>query len=293
MKKKFLSFIFVVLFSISVNAQLVVEAPGIETVIGTQTALMTNFSLQEKFDRAEQFTEYIAKFIQIMSTIRKTTSTIKEIAKAGKELKDKSAKEWFVEVDSKLSQVMPEYGEMKGELLTLAGEAGSKVGGMYSDYVSKWSPKVKGYYENLVDNCSNNKMFAELYPAAQKIGSSFKKNESAMKVVQKAWVESGLEYQIKDDIVRKNTFKKYYGAFMKQAKANDNIEAIGLANIMQSQYLSVEVLEHLKKNSDIEAMKKQFEGDAQKAYRDLMNEISEKTKKADVESVFGIESSKK
>ncbi len=86
---------------------------------------------------------------------------------------------------------MPEYGEMKGELLTLAGEAGAKVGGMYSDYVSKWSPKVKGYYENLVDNCSNNKMFAELYPVADKIGSAFKKNESAMKVVQKAWVESG------------------------------------------------------------------------------------------------------
>ena len=292
MSRKILSFIFVVLFSISVNAQLVVEAPGIETIIGTQTALMTNFSLQEKFDRAEQFAEYIAKFLQIISTIRNTTSTIKNIAKAGKDLKNKNAKDWLEEVDSKLSKVMPEYGEMKGEILTLAGEAGAKVG-LYSDYVSKWNPKVKGYYEKLVDNSGNNKMFAELYPIANKIGSAFKKNESAMKVVQKAWVESGMEYQIKDDIVRKNTFKKYYDTFMQQAKSNDNIEAIGLANIMQSQYLSVEVLEHLKKNSDIEAMKKQFEGDAQKAYRDLMNEISEKTEKANVESVFGIENTKK
>lgn len=293
MNKRAVGLVVLIFMTFSIQAQLVVEAPGIETIIGTQTALMTNFSLQEKFDRVEQFAEYIAKFVQIVATIKNTTSTIKNIAKAGKELKNKNAEEWLKEVDSKLSQVMPEYGEMKGELMTLAGEAGSKVGGMYSDYVSKWNPNVKGYYEKLVDNCGNNKMFAELYPAAKKIGSAFKKNESAMKVVQKAWVESGLEYQIKNDIVRKNTFRKYYDTFMQQAKSNDNIEAIGLANIMQSQYLSVEVLEHLKKNSDVEAMKKQFESDAQKAYRDLMSEISEKTKKAKVESVFGIENTKK
>lgn len=292
MNKRAVGLVVLIFMTLSIQAQLVVEAPGIETIIGTQTALMTNFSLQEKFDRAEQFAEYIAKFLQIISTIRNTTSTIKNIAKAGKDLKNKNAKDWLKEVDSKLSRVMPEYGEMKGEILTLAGEAGSKVG-LYSDYVSKWNPKVKGYYEKLVDNSGNNKMFAELYPVANKMGSAFKKNESAMKVVQKAWVESGMEYQIKDDIVRKNTFKKYYDTFMQQAKSNDNIEAIGLANIMQAQYLSVEVLEHLKKNSDIEAMKKQFEGDAQKAYRDLMNEISEKTEKANVKSVFGIENTKK
>ncbi len=293
MKRRSFALLLVIVSSFSLHAQLVVAAPDVETTIAAQTTLMTNFALQEKFDRAEQFAEYISRFIQIISTIRNTTSTIRNIAKAGKELKNKDAKAWLKEVDSKLSQVMPEYGEMKGELLTLAGEAGQKVGGMYSDYVSKWSPKVKGYYEGLVENCSNNKMFAELYPVAKKIGGEFRKNESAMKIVQKAWVESGLEYQIKDDIVRKNTFKKYYDAFMKQAKSNDNIEAIGLANIMQSQYISVEVLEHLKKNSDIKAMREQFERDAQKAYRDLMDEISEKTKNKDVESVFGIESSKK
>jgi len=293
MKKKVFVVLTIVFLSFSIHAQWVVSAPGTESTIAAQTMLMTNFALQEKFDRAEQFGEYIAKFLQIMSTIRKTTSTIKSIAKAGKDLKNKSAMDWFKEVDSKLSSVMPEYGQMKGELLTLAGEAKQKVGGMYSDYVSKWSPKVKGYYEGLVENCSNNKMFAELYPAAKKIGGAFKKNESAMKIVQKAWVESGLEYQIKDDLVRKSTFKKYYDTFMQQAKSNDNIEAIGLANIMQSQYLSVEVLEHLKKNSDIKAMREQFERDAQKAYRDLMDEISEKTEKAKVKTVFGIESSEK
>ena len=292
MKKNFLVLLLVAAFSFSLHAQWIVEAPGVETTIAAQTSIMANFALQEKFDRAEQYAEYIAKFMQMIAMIKNTTSTIKNIAKAGNALKNKSAEDWLKEVDSKLSHVMPGYSEMKGEMLTLAGEAGQKVG-LYSDYVSKWSPKVKGYYEGLVENCSNNKMFAELYPAAKKIGEDFTKNESAMKIVQKAWVESGLEYQIKNDIVRKNTFKKYYDTFMKQAKSNDNIEAIGLANLMQSQYISVEILEHLKKNSDIKAMREQFEHDAQKAYGDLMNEISEKTKNKDVESVFGIESSKK
>ena len=177
MKRRSFALLLVIVSSFSLHAQLVVAAPDVETTIAAQTTLMTNFALQEKFDRAEQFAEYISRFIQIISTIRNTTSTIRNIAKAGKELKNKDAKAWLKEVDSKLSQVMPEYGEMKGELLTLAGEAGQKVGGMYSDYVSKWSPKVKGYYEGLVENCSNNKMFAELYPVAKKIGGEFRKNE--------------------------------------------------------------------------------------------------------------------
>ena len=147
--------------------------------------------------------------------------------------------------------------------------------------------------KSLLKNYDNHVMFPELYPAAQKRKDGVTKGESAKKVIHKAWIESGLEYEMKNDIVRKNTFKNYYDEYLKQAKSNDNIEALGLANLMQAQYISVELLENLKKNSDLAIMKEQFLKDMSDAYLEVKKKLESEEKKRNKPSeIFGLKEKK-
>lgn len=290
--KVVLMFFAVLMSFMSLKAQLVVASPATDAEIQAQTLLMSQLAFQQQIKEYQYYLEYISQFTEIVASIRNTTSAMKDISKIGRSLKEKSAKEWLKEVESGLSGVLPKYSELKTEL---SGKAADLMKSDYSEYISKWENNKKNYHEQLVSNYENHVMFPELYPASSKSGKEFGKMESAQKIVHKAWLESGLEYQIKDDIVRKNTFKKYYDEYLKQAKSNNNIEALGLANILQAQYLSAETLEHLKKNSDVTAMKEQFEKDAQDSYgkmiMKLLNESERKEAPTKEKGIFGLEKS--
>lgn len=290
MKKKSLIFLGILMCCLSLSAQLVVASPGTDAEIQTQTMLMSQLAFQEQIKEYQYYLEYVSQFVEMIASVRNTTSTIKNISKMGKTLKERSAKEWLKEVEDGLSDVMPEFQEIKGEL---SEKSEYLMKGDYSEYVEKWDKHTGKYHEKLVENYENHVMFPELYPSASNLGKEFGKYESAKKIVHKAWIESGLEHEIKDDIVRKNTFKKYYDEYLKQAKSNDNIEALGLANILQAQYLTAETLDHLRKNSDVQSMKEQFEKDAQEAYEKiksrLADESAKKEKPTEDNGIFSLE----
>lgn len=283
----------VLIMYINIYAQLVVASPDTEALITTQTLLMSNLAIKQQTQDYEHYIEYLAQFVEIISSIKNTASTIRNISKMGKELKERSADDWFRDVENHISEVMPEYGELKNEVNDLVKNGKGMIRGKYSEYVSKWDDGSKKYHEMLIKNHDNNVMFPELFPAANKLRGEFSKAESAKKVIHKAWIESGLEYEIKNDIVRKHTFKKYYDEYLKQAKSNDSIEALGLANLMQSQYISVELLENLKKNSDLTVMKEQFEQDASKAYLEITSKLQrEGSRKNKPSEIFGLQKKK-
>lgn len=290
MIKKMFFAVSAVLFYSNVNAQLIVASPGTDAQIQSQTLLMSQLAFQEQIKEYQYYLEYISQFVEIIASVRNTTSTIREISKTGSKLKNMSASDWLEEVTGELADVMPGFEDIKDEL-TVTGK--KIVKGGYHEYVSKWDAKTRNYHEQLVKNYENHVMFPELYPSSSKLKEGLEKSESAQKIVHKAWVESGLEYEMKDDIVRKNMFRKYYDEYMKQARSNDNIEALGLANIMQAGYLSAEALEHLKKNSDITAIREQFEKDAQGSYREMIKKLLEMSEKKDTEhkkgSIFGLD----
>ena len=294
MLKKLFLIVSAVFFYSNVNAQLVVASPGTDSAIQAQTVLMSQLAFQEQLKEYQYYLEYISQFAEMIASVRNTTSTIKEISKTGSKLKKMSAKEWLDEVSNELEGVMPGFEEMKNELLE---DGKNAVKGGYQEYVSKWDAKTKNYHEQLVKNYENHVMFPELYPSSSKLKEGLEKSESAQKIVHKAWVESGFEYEMKDDVVRKNVFKKYYDEYIKQAKSNDNIEALGLANIMQAGYLSAEALEHLKKNSDITAIREQFEKDAQVSYIEMIRKLLEISEKKDAGhkkgSVFSLDGGRK
>ncbi len=294
MIKKLFFAVSAVLFYSNVNAQLIVASPGTDAQIQSQTLLMSQLAFQEQIKEYQYYLEYISQFVEIIASVRNTTSTIREISKTGSKLKNMSASDWLEEVTGELADVMPGFEDIKDEL-TATGK--KIVKGGYHEYVSKWDAKTRNYHEQLVKNYENHVMFPELYPSSSKLKEGLEKSESAQKIVHKAWVESGLEYEMKDDVVRKNVFKKYYDEYMKQARSNDNIEALGLANIMQAGYLSAEALEHLKKNSDITAIREQFEKDAQSSYREMIRKLLEMSEKKDPGhkkgSVFGLDGGRK
>jgi len=292
MKKKLFGFIFLVLATFSLSGQLVVATPGAEAQIQTQTLMMTKIAAQQQYQEYQHYVEYISQFMQVIASINQTKNKIADIAKIKGDLKNKSAKDWLSDVDRELSGVMPEYAQLRNEISGMVNQGKAIWQGVYSDYVAGWDSNLKDYHGKLLENYENHVMFPELFPAAQKMGKDLMKNESAKKIIHKSWLESGLEYEMKNDVVRKNTFKKYYDEYLNQAKNNDNIEALGLANIMQSQYLTVETLEHLRKNSDIQAMRDHFEKDAQKAYLEITTEAAKSRGKKDrssEKSVFGLD----
>lgn len=293
MKKQLLAIIAGLFLSLDLSAQLMVASPGTDAAIETQTLLMSNLAIQQRIKEYQHYVEYISQFVEVIASIKNTTSTIRDISKMGRELKERSADEWLADVEKHINEVMPEYSELKNEMAGMVKGGHEMIKGKYSDYVSKWSGEVKNYHESLLKNYDNHVMFPELYPAAQKMKDGLTKGESAKKVVHKAWIDSGLEYEMKNDIVRKNTFKNYYDEYLKQAKSNDNIEALGLANLMQSQYISVELLENLKKNSDLAIMKEQFLKDMSDAYLEVKKKLESEEKKRNKPSeIFGLKEKK-
>ncbi|HNW15225.1 MAG TPA: hypothetical protein PKM15_00835 [bacterium] len=293
MKKQLLAIIAGLFLSLDLSAQLMVASPGTDAAIETQTLLMSNLAIQQRIKEYQHYVEYISQFVEVIASIKNTTSTIRDISKMGRELKERSADEWLADVEKHINEVMPEYSELKNEMAGMVKGGHEMIKGKYYDYVSKWSGEVKNYHESLLKNYDNHVMFPELYPAAQKMKDGFTKGESAKKVIHKAWIESGLEYEMKNDIVRKNTFKNYYDEYLKQAKSNDNIEALGLANLMQSQYISVELLENLKKNSDLAIMKEQFLKDMSDAYLEVKKKLESEEKKRNKPSeIFGLKEKK-
>ena len=98
-----------------------------------------------------------------------------------------------------------------------------------------------------------------------------------------------MEYEMKNDAVRGEMFRRYYEEYMKSAKENDNIEALGLANLMQASYVTVETLEHIRKNLDLKVMNEQFNRDSAESYLRFLDEKKEKDKaKERKQSIFGL-----
>jgi hypothetical protein len=293
MKKQLLVIIAGLFLCLDLSAQLVVASPATDAAIEAQTILMSNFAIQQQIKEYQYYVEYVSQFVEIIASIKNTTSTIRNISKMGRELKEKSADEWLKDVEGHIAKTMPEYSELKNEMTGMVKDGHEMIKGKYSEYVSKWGSEAKNYHEKLLENYENHVMFPELFPAAQKMKDGLTKGESAKKVVHKAWIDSGLEYEMKNDIVRKNTFKNYYDEYLKQAKSNDNIEALGLANLMQSQYVSVELLENIKKNSDLSVMKEQFEKDMSDAYLEIRSKLESEEKKRNKPSeIFGLKEKK-
>lgn len=295
LKQRLVALIVVVCFSFSLHAQLAVVAPDVEAAVTAQASMLAGFAFEEKIREVEHYMEYVARMIEIIKTINYTTSTIRNVVRLGKQLKDKSAKEWLNDASDVVAEKMPYFGELKEEIMDLAGQGKAWKKGEYWDYVSKWDHQSLKYHESLADNYQKHVMFPELFPLSAKAHGLESKSGDA--VVQKAWVESGMEQEIGDDAVRRRLFGQYYEQFMEQAKKNDNIEAVGLAKVLQSNYIISEDLNHLRKNSDLKVMKMQFDKDAQKAAKETRSERQEKAMKdgkpTEKSPIFSIEEKKK
>ena len=295
LKQRLVALIVVVCFSFSLQAQLAVVAPDVEAAISGQASMLAGFALEEKIREYEHYMEYVAKMIQIIKTINYTTSTIRNTVRLGKQLKDKSAKEWLNDASDTVAEKMPYFGELKSEIMDMVGQGKAWKKGEYWDYVSKWDHQSLAYHESLADNYQKHVMFPELFPLSAKAHGLEAKSGDA--VVQKAWVESGMEQEMGDDMVRRRLFGQYYEQFMEQAKKNENIEAVGLAKILQSNYIISEDINHLRKNSDLKVMKTQFDKDAQKAAKETRTERQKKAMKdgkpTEKKTIFSIEQKKK
>ena len=295
LKERLVAFIVVICFSLSLHAQLAVVAPDVEAAVTAQASMLAGFAFEEKIREVEHYMEYVARMIEIIKTINYTTSTIRNVVRLGKQLKDKSAKEWLNDASDVVAEKMPYFGELKEEIMDLAGQGKAWKKGEYWDYVSKWDHQSLKYHESLAENYQKHVMFPELFPLSAKAHGLEAKSGDA--VVQKAWVESGMEQEMGDDAVRRRLFGQYYEQFMEQAKKNDNIEAVGLAKVLQSNYIISEDLNHLRKNSDLKVMKMQFDKDAQKAAKETRTERQEKAMKdgkpTEKSPIFSIEEKKK
>lgn len=286
MKKLIFSVLLLCHFYLSAYV-LVVESPGMESLMTSQMFLMNQIAMDNKISDYEHFSEYLTQFANVISTIKKGQESAQKVMKIGKELKNRSREEWLSEVEGGLAETFPEMADfvssVKGEM---AGEVAA-LGGKYAEYVSGWSGKLREYHSKLLENYGGHAVFPELFPAVAKMGKDFVNGENAQKIVHKAWLESGMEYEMKNDAVRGEMFKRYYEKYMNDAKANDNIEALGLANLMQSSYVSVETLEHIRKNLDLKVMKEQFNRDSAESYMKSLKDAA-KEKKEKAKSVFGL-----
>jgi len=267
------------------SAQMVVESPETDALLATQMLLINELAIDSRTAEAERFLEYLGQFANVISTIRKGQEAAEKVMRIGNELKNKNAEEWLAEVEKGLAGVYHDLGEVDG-FLSEAGEKAASAG-KYAGYVSGWGRKLGEYHDKLLENYGGHLVFPELFPAAAQAGKEFIHAESSQKIVHKAWLESGMEYEMKNDAVRGEMFRHYYEEYMKSAKANDNIEALGLANLMQASYISAETLEHIRKNLDLKVMKEQFDRDSSDSYlKFLQNEKNDV--KDNKKSIFGL-----
>ena len=271
------------------SAQVVVESPETDALLATQMIMINELAIDSRTAETERFIEYLGQFAEIVSAIKKRSEEAAKVLKIGSELKNRSAKEWLAEVEKGLSGIYPDLGEAAEFVSEAGGQTASA--GKYAGYVSGWGRKLGEYHDKLLENYGGQMMFPELFPAAAQSGKDFIHAESSQKIVHKAWLESGMEYEMKNDAVRGEMFRRYYEEYLKDARANDNIEALGLANLMQASYISAETLEHIRKNLDLKVMKEQFDRDSAGSYLQF---LSDENKEKDLQksdrkkSIFGL-----
>ena len=271
------------------SAQVVVESPETDALLATQMFLINELAIESRTSETERFVEYLGQFAEVISAIKKRGEEAAKVLQIGRELKNKSAGEWLAEVEKGLEKVYPDLGEVAEFVSETGGKAAAS--GKYAGYVSGWSRKLGEYHDKLLENYGNHTVFPELFPAAAHSGKDFIHGESSQKIVHKAWLESGMEYEMKNDAVRGEMFRKYYEEYMKSAKENDNIEALGLANLMQASYISAETLEHIRKNLDLKVMKEQFDRDSAGSYLQFLREENKEKDSQKIEkkkSIFGL-----
>ena len=270
------------------SAQVVVESPETDALLATQMIMINELAIDSRTAETERFIEYLGQFAEIISAIKKRGEEAAKVLQIGRELKRKSAGEWLHEVEKGLKGVYPDLEEAAGFVSETGGKAVSA--GKYAAYVSGWNKKLSEYHEKLLENHGAQMVFPELFPAVAESGRDFAKTESSRKIVHKAWLESGMEYEMKNDAVREGMFRRYYEEYVKSAKENDNIEALGLANLMQSSYISAETLEHIRKNLDLKVMREQFDRDSAGSYLRSVKENQEDsgTDRKREKSIFGL-----
>ena len=286
MKK--ITLVLILLVNFFLSAQVVVESPETDALLATQMLLINELAIDSRTAETERFLEYLAQFANVISTIKKGQEAAAEVLKIGSVLKNKSSSEWLSEVENGLMGTFPELADFVSSASDGAPESG-EIGGKYAGYVAGWSAKMRGYHAELLENYGNHMVFPELFPALAKSGKDIANAEHAQKIVHKAWIGSGMEYEMKNDAVRGEMFRRYYEEYMKSAKENDNIEALGLANLMQASYISAETLEHIRKNIDLKVMREQFNSDSEGSYLQFLKD--EKAKNGGTKgekSIFGL-----
>ena len=284
--------VFLILFSghFLISAQVVVESPETDALLATQMLLINELAVDSRASETERFIEYLAQFANVISTIKKGQEAAAKVLKIGSELKNRSAEEWLNDVENGLKGTFPEMSDFVSSVKDGAVKNGT-AGGKYAEYVAGWSTKMREYHDKLLENYGNHTVFPELFPAAAQSGKNFIRAESSQKIIHRAWLESGMEYEMKNDAVRNEMFRKYYEEYMKSAKENDNIEALGLANLMQASYISAETLEHIRKNLDLKVMKEQFDRDSADSYLQFLKDEKNENglqKNERKKSIFGL-----
>ena len=285
---KNLVFISVFAATFFLSAQMVVESPETDTLIAAQMLLINELAIDSRTAETERFVEYLAQFANVIKTIKQGQEAAEQVMRIGAVLKDKSGAEWLREVEKGLAGVYPDLGEVE----EFVSEAGGKAAnaGKYASYVAGWGGKSGEYHDRLLENHGVHTMFPELFPAVSESGKDLVHAESSRKIVHKAWLESGMEYEMKNDAVREGMFRRYYEEYLKSAKENDNIEALGLANLMQASYISAETLEHIRRNLDLKVMKEQFDRDSAESYLDSLQRENQENggPKERKKSIFGL-----
>lgn len=288
---KMKNLIFTALFfaTFFLSAQMVVESPETDALLATQMLLINELAVDSRSTETEHFFEYLAQFAEVISAIKKRGEEAAGLLAIGEKLKNRSAEEWLREVENGLRGTFPDIGEIS-DFAEIGSDAGGARRGKYAEYVAAWSGRTGEYHDRLLENYGGQMMFPELFPAVAESDKDFIHGESAQKIVHKAWLGSGMEYEMKNDAVRERMFRHYYEEYVKSAKENNNIEALGLANLMQASYISAETLEHIRKNLDLKVMREQFDRDSSDSYLRSVKKDQEEdgVKKKREKSIFGL-----
>jgi hypothetical protein len=104
MKKQLLVIIAGLFLCLDLSAQLVVASPATDAAIEAQTILMSNLAIKQQIQEYQYYVEYVSQFVEIIASIKNTTSTIRDISKMGRELKERSADEWLKDVEKHIAK---------------------------------------------------------------------------------------------------------------------------------------------------------------------------------------------
>ncbi len=278
MKKIFIAIAILLIAKSNLFAQLVVETPSLDAIVSSFLSTSIQQYGEEKAFRIEQLVRFLSEIGNVVKAIDNTAKVTADIVRVGSALKQDPG-EWVEQVRSGLDGVFPDIGQISDSVKDAGDFAMALSGGKYADYISGWSSTLKDYHEKLFQSYEMHNAFPDLF-------SSKRAGESTRKIVHKAWLESGLEHEMENGAARKRLFGKYYGEYQRQAKANENIEAIGLANIMQLQYLSSETLEEIRRNLDLNVIEREYQGDFEKNFIKVIEERRKEGAKSGKKSIF-------